>query len=1048
MTIQDHNEAFQEIIDGLNDAQRKAVETIEGPVLVVAGPGTGKTHILAARIGKILTETDAQPHNILCLTFTESGVRSMRNRLIKFIGPEAHRVHIHTFHSFSNRVIRENLEWFGRKELEPISELERIELLQQLIDELPIDHALKQGRGADIYYYIPHLKDLFSKMKSENWSPQFLTSKIDVYIKSLPEREVYHYKVKSGTNVKGDLKQHKIDEEIRKVKLLRAAANLFPAFSEKMNAWRRYDFQDMILWTLEAFKKNPMVLRNYQEQYLYFLVDEFQDTNGAQNEILSQLIEYWENPNVFVVGDDDQSIFEFQGARLKNLTDYYEKYKAHLELIILGDNYRSSQQILDASHTLISKNKIRITNRLEDIGVEKLLTAKNREFANLAVRPNVVEYQFQFHEVADIVNQIEQMKTDGFPLEEIAIIYSKHKQSKDIIELFNKKGIPYSTRKKVNLLDLPFVRQIRTILEYLLAESISPFSGEHHLFKMLHFPFWKNDLNDIARLSLFFAKARKDKKDYYWKEAILDADILKAAGVKSPDSILNAGQIIQKLQSQSYELSMPHLVESLFNKSGLLAWALQQPDKAQWTQILHTFLDFVKAEAARNPKLDLNRLLEIFKSMDDNRIDLELQKIAQTEAGVNLMTAHGSKGLEFQRVFILDCLGDFWEPAKRGAQYQFSLPDTITYSTSEDEEEARRRLFYVAMTRAKEKLYLSYSRQNNKGKDVQRTIFLEEILQGTKLEVTQKSLTEKDILEAQSILLSDSEITKIESPNPAVIQEVLEDFKMSVSALNGYIYCPIGFYYEHIMKVPSVQRESASYGTAVHEALENLFRKMLASKTKTFPKLKDFIADFEKELYYFRGFFTEHSYKERLRSGKFHLKNFYRTHIKNWHRTVKLEYRISNVEVDGVPLTGVIDRVEYHEGNRVHVVDYKTNKPKKESLKKATDRKPEGGNYWRQLVFYKLLFENFKNTDYKADSAEIAYLEPDQNGDYLNPTVKFTPDQVNRVRTLIKETYKKIMNQEFYEGCSKKECVWCSFVDQNQMPDTFSNQEIEALDDL
>ena len=132
---------------------------------------------------------------------------------------------------------------------------------------------------------------------------------------------------------------------------------------------------------------------------------------------------------------------------------------------------------------------------------------------------------------------------------------------------------------------------------------------------------------------------------------------------------------------------------------------------------------------------------------------------------------------------------------------------------------------------------------------------------------------------------------------------------------------------------------------------------------------------------------------------------------------------------------------------RVHVVDYKTNKPKKESLRKATAKKPEGGNYWRQLVFYKLLFENFKNTEYRAESAEIAYLEPDHNGDYLNPIVKFTPDQVNRVRTLIKETYKKIMNQEFYEGCGKKECVWCRFVDQNQMPDTFSNQEIEALDD-
>ena len=172
---------------------------------------------------------------------------------------------------------------------------------------------------------------------------------------------------------------------------------------------------------------------------------------------------------------------------------------------------------------------MRISSKLEQAGVEKILIAKNQSFANLQVRPNVAEYQFRFHEVADIVNQIEQMKNEGFPLEEIAIIYFKHKQSKDVIELFQKKGIPYNTKRKVNLLNLQFVKQIRTILEYLLTESISPFSGEHHLFKLLHFPNWKNDLNDLARLSLFFAKARENKEDYFWKEAVLDEKLLKSA---------------------------------------------------------------------------------------------------------------------------------------------------------------------------------------------------------------------------------------------------------------------------------------------------------------------------------------------------------------------------------------------------------------------------------------------------------------------------------------------------------------------------------------
>lgn len=1047
MTGQDHNEAFEKIIAGLNYSQREAVETIEGPVLVIAGPGTGKTHILAARIGKILMETDAQAHNILCLTFTEAGVRSMRRRLIDFIGPEAHRVHVFTFHGFCNKVIRENLEIFGRKELEAISDLERIELLQKLIDELPLDHKLRRGRGSDIYFYIPHLTDLFAKMKSEHWSPDFVCRKAEEYLQDLPNREEFLYKVNRKEFKKGDLKQSAFDKEADRMELLTAGAKLFPAFLKKMEAWRRYDFNDMILWTLDAFAKNPNLLRTYQEQYLYFLVDEFQDTNGAQNEILQNLITYWENPNVFIVGDDDQSIYEFQGARLKNLTDFYEQYFEHLKLVVLGDNYRSSQTILDTSGALIARNKIRITTNLLELGIDKNLTAQNSNFADISLRPNVKEYPFRFHEAADVVNQIEAMKNEDFPLEEIAVIYAKHQQSEDLIELFNKKGIPYNTRKKINLLDLGLVSQIRMILEYLSAENTKPFSGESRLFKILHFPFWETDLNDLARLSLFFAKARKEK-EYFWKEAILSPKLLAKAGIENGEKITKAGWIIKDLQKAIYEVSVPHLIEKIFNKTGLLAHSIAQPDKAWEVQILHTFLSFVKNEVARNPRIDLPRLLDLLKSMDDNKIALALQKVAQTEAGVNLLTAHGSKGLEFQRVFILDATADIWEPKKRGNNFRFSLPDTVTYSGAEDETEARRRLFYVAMTRAKEQLHISYSRQNNQGKELQRAIFVDEILQGAGLQPELKELPEEEAVDAQITLLSDSLDVKIVSPDPAVIEELLADFQMSVSALNNFIYCPLGFYYENVLRVPSVQREAASYGSAMHEALEKTFKKMLAAKPRKFPGMRVLVKDFEEEMEYQRGFFSERSFEQRLRAGRHHLKAFYRKHAKKWSKNAKIELRITNVEIEGVPVVGVIDRLDYLPDMKVHIVDYKTSKPKAEHLRKPTPKKPEGGNYWRQLIFYKLLFENYKNTEYRAISAEISYLEPDKSGEYLNPSLTFSPKEIDAVRVLIKEAYAKIMAQDFYKGCGKPECNWCNFVREQKTPATFSREEIEGLDDL
>ena len=381
-TSQQYNESFEKALKLLNPEQMDAVSQIEGPVLVIAGPGTGKTHILTARIGQILKETDTNPNNILCLTFTDAGVHAMRERLLEFIGPEAHRVHIYTFHSFCNSIIQENLELFGRHDLEPLNDLERVEIIRKLIDGLSFDHPVKNRRN-DPYFYEKHLHDLFKRMKSEDWHVDFVYKKIDEYLKDLPNREDFIYKINTKKNKKGDIKQTKIDDANRKMERLRAAAKLYPRYIKLMEKARRYDYDDMILWVLRGFEKNEALLRNYQERYLYFLVDEYQDTNGSQNHIIQKLIEYWNNPNIFIVGDDDQSIFEFQGARIQNLVDFHQLYKNDLQLVLLKENYRSSQHILDTSKTLIDHNKNRITNRLA--AIEKALDAKNKFFAQSTI---------------------------------------------------------------------------------------------------------------------------------------------------------------------------------------------------------------------------------------------------------------------------------------------------------------------------------------------------------------------------------------------------------------------------------------------------------------------------------------------------------------------------------------------------------------------------------------------------------------------------------------------------------------------------------------
>jgi DNA helicase-2/ATP-dependent DNA helicase PcrA len=258
--------AFEAIYKNLNTAQKKAVDNIEGPVMVIAGPGTGKTQILGARIGKILLETDTAPENILCLTYTDAGAIAMRKRLVSFIGSSAYKVTISTFHSFCNDIIQDNLSLFDKTSLDPISELEKIELLKKLIDGFEKNNPLKRYRG-DVYFEMSNLAKLFSAMKKEGWTSQYLIERIDAYIQEIPFRDEFIYKRKYKQFEAGALKQGLVDVELEKMSKLKAAVNCFDIYQELMKSHNRYDFDDMINWVLKAFNENKNLLAQYQEHF-------------------------------------------------------------------------------------------------------------------------------------------------------------------------------------------------------------------------------------------------------------------------------------------------------------------------------------------------------------------------------------------------------------------------------------------------------------------------------------------------------------------------------------------------------------------------------------------------------------------------------------------------------------------------------------------------------------------------------------------------------------------------------------------------------------
>jgi DNA helicase II / ATP-dependent DNA helicase PcrA len=1038
--IHQYNQYFLKELSKLNENQRTAVTTIEGPVLVIAGPGTGKTHILASRIGRILMETDTQAHNLLCLTFTDAGVTAMRNRLLQLIGPEAHRVHIFTFHSFCNNIIRRNWEQFGIQEMELLSDLERIEIVQQLLERLPYQHPLIRGKS-DIYYYNKHLQELFKRMKTEDWSVALLNEKIDTYLAQLPERDEFKYKVNRKNYRKGEPKTKEIVEETIRMERLRAAVALYPSYLTAMHELHRYDYDDMILWVLRAFEENENLLRNYQEQYLYLLIDEYQDTNGAQNNVLKKLMSFWENPNIFIVGDDDQAIYEFQGAQLKSLVDFYEQYEQELTLVVLKENYRSSQHILEASRAVISENKRRVIHNLQQLGVDKHLIASNTKVAASVILPKVIEFPNRLHEMTAIVQQIETLQKSDFPLNQIAVIYAKHKQAKNLVTLLDKKAIPYYTKKRVNILETPLIKQVLTLLQYIQRERLEPYSGEDLLFELLHYPFFNIKARDLARMSLKI----RTQPNPHWRELIGNVVFLESLAPINVENSLKTADFLEKIILDSGNLALPNLIERLINQSGLLNYVLSQSESVWYVQIITTFFDFVQRESDKNVALDLTSLLRMLHNMRSNDLEIPLEKTIDAGNGVQLLTAHSAKGLEFQYVFILDAVSDAWEK-ETTAFRQFKYPDTLTYELVEDHLEARRRLFYVATTRAKEHLYLSYSRVGNDEKKLMRTQFIDELLRYTPIQVEEQELSRASLLQTQALMLTELLPPQLSEPDKGWIDSILANFKLTITTFNQYLDCPLSFYYQSILKMPSSMSESGCYGIAMHHALGKWYAKMQASRSKTFPKKETLLRFYQKELDQRQNRFSPLSFQRYSAKGRYNLSAFYDQYADQLPTDVRVELALMHLEIEGIPVEGRLDLVEISEQGTIQILDYKTGKFVANKVAEPSKKQPYGGIYWRQLAFYKLLFEAAQLGT--VHQTVIHYLELDDTDKSKQRIVQFKPASLALIKTLIKETYEKItLHHDFYQGCGKDDCKWCALAKQQLSTASFADEEGEELDD-
>ncbi|HEY4874604.1 MAG TPA: PD-(D/E)XK nuclease family protein, partial [Puia sp.] len=515
-----------------------------------------------------------------------------------------------------------------------------------------------------------------------------------------------------------------------------------------------------------------------------------------------------------------------------------------------------------------------------------------------------------------------------------------------------------------------------------------------------------------------------------------------------PDnSLKEASIVLENLLKASNNVTLQHLVEIVIQKAGVLNYIMQSAEKPWLMECLSSFFNFVKDTCKRNPEIKLHDLLKNIKLMQKNRLSIPLHKVTATDNGINLITAHSSKGSEFEHVFVIGCVDKIWDN-KKSDNRNYSYPDNLlsNTNTATDLEESRR-LFYVSITRAKTNLSVSYAAKDANDKPQVKSTFVTEILQGMYWEEIKISVPDEQLTDLLALQFAEKAKPEIELVEEDYINRLLKKYSLSVTHLSNFLYCPLKFYYQNLIKVPAAKNENMMFGSAVHFALQRLFEKMKQNKD-AFPTKEILLDDFNWFMQKNRDAFTPEEFTRRTIYGEKILPDYYNTHIQHWSKIVRIEHNIRNIALNDIPLNGKLDKLEFT-GKLVNVVDYKTGKFEnaKKKLLPPDNNEPTGGDYWRQAVFYKILMDNDKSNDWQNISTAFEFVEP-VNDQYKVEKITITREDITTVSQQIKTVWQKIQNKEFKIGCGRSDCEWCNFVKTNNMAVALHELSEEETDEI
>src|SRR3989344_3316193 len=1057
---------FERRYSQLNPEQKKAVDTIEGPVMVVAGPGSGKTELLSLRVANILRSVDIRPGNILCLTFTDAAAFNMRQRLVSLLGRDAYRVAIHTFHTFGVEVINRYPEHFYNGAIFlPADDVTQTEILEGIFEELEYGNPLRSEHQNQFVYLNP-VKKAIEYLKKAGLTPEEFarileankkeTVLIDALIskvltdrvskKMIPSLESLISELsaikaeklpgnfkslgavvaqslieavneasesdstapitewKKEWTTKGDDKlTHLID--ISRESRMNELAGVYKAYMTRMHEAGYYDFNDMILDAITMLENNIGARLDLQERYQYLLVDEFQDTNDAQMRLIRLLTDHEVNegrPNIMIVGDDDQAIYKFQGAEISNILQFRTAFR-DVALVALKQNYRSTADILAAAGHIIKKGVNRLENILPDI--QKDLRAANKQLKDGAIHSK--EFVSREAEYQWVVQEIGKLTVSGMPAKEIAVISREHRFLEAIVPYFHAAHISVAYERQQNVLEEPHIIQLISMMRFTDSLMKKSKSADYLLPEILSYPFWGIDRTKIWELSV---KAYSDKAP--WLSAMLAnggelkdiADFFIDLGSKA--TYATAEEILHELVGGPFR-------EFYFGKE---KFDRHRADYLRFLSSLQSFVGALREYHRGRPVSASDAVLFVDMHISNKLPIANFSPFMNAGDAVQLLSAHKAKGLEFEAVFIINCQEDVWASGR--SRGQFPLPSNLPIAPAGDTLDDQLRLFYVAITRARRLLYLTSHIFDYKGRESARLGFVAPD-ETTPPYFNTESVKLGDMGITPESLLSQSWDARYAAPfvadEKALLAPILKEYKLSVTHLQNFLNIadagPLVFLERNLLRFPEPKSPSGVFGSAFHSAIHRIYQKL--KNTQKLPDIDEVGEWFD---YYLKdGRLGQQETDMLLKRGLKSLEVYYPAKRDSFSIEDKIEFNFKEqgVVIGSAHLTGKIDCLS-QKGTEMIVRDFKTGKAIASWEPSESYEKIKAWKYRRQLVFYKLLVEHSRDFggSRNVKLGMIEFVEP-VRGKIIELALDIDPAEVERLTKLIKIVYDKIINLDF-----------------------------------